>query len=82
MKPNKAGKHMWLQAQVANQNMKQNGQTQDADGMQAFFCIIYDAVRGYISTPILLIGDSEPTAPTLRLRLPPQDIQHFKIKTV
>ena len=47
MKPNKADKNMWLRDQIANQNQKQNAQTQDADGMQAFFCVIYDTVRGY-----------------------------------
>ena len=32
---------MWLWAQTANQNLKQNAQTQDADGMQAFFFVLY-----------------------------------------
>ena len=35
MKPNNAGKGMWLRAQTANQKSKQNVETQDADGMQA-----------------------------------------------
>ena len=65
VKPNKAGKNMWLRARIANQNLKQNVQTQDADGMQAFFCVTYDTARGNISTPILLIGSSVPPAPTL-----------------
>ena len=35
MKPSNSGKDMWLQAQTANQKLKQNAPTQDADGMQA-----------------------------------------------
>ena len=35
MKPYNAGEDMWLRAQTANQKLKQNAQTQDADGMQA-----------------------------------------------
>ena len=35
MKPNNAGKDMSQWAQTAIQKLKQNGQTQDADGMQA-----------------------------------------------
>ena len=35
MKPNNAGKNIWLRAQTLNQKLKQNAQTQDADGMQA-----------------------------------------------
>ena len=34
MKPNKAGKDMWLRSQTAHQKLKQKAQTQDADGMQ------------------------------------------------
>ena len=56
MKPNKANENMWLRAQISKQNLKQNPQTQDADGMQTFFCVIYDTVRGYISALTLLIG--------------------------
>ena len=37
MQSNNAGKNMWLRAQTANQKLKQNAQTQDADGMQDFF---------------------------------------------
>ena len=40
MKPNDAGKVMWLQAQTANQKLKQNVQTQDADIMPVIFCDI------------------------------------------
>ena len=40
MKPNNAGKNMSLRPQTANQKFKQNSQTQDADGMQAFFSVI------------------------------------------
>ena len=36
MKPNRAGKNMWLRVQIANQNLKQNAQTQDAVGVQTF----------------------------------------------
>ena len=35
MKPNNAGKGIWLRAQATNQKLKQNAETQDADGMQA-----------------------------------------------
>ena len=35
MKPNNAGDDMWLRAQTANQNLKQNTQAQIADSMQA-----------------------------------------------
>ena len=66
MKPNKAGKNMWLRAQIVNQNLKQNAQTEDADGMQTFFCVIYDTALGNISTLILLIG--APSPPPLRFR--------------
>ena len=55
MKPSNAGTGMWLWAQTANQNLKQNVQIQDADVMQAFFCVIFDTVRGYNSTVILLV---------------------------
>ena len=48
MKPNKAGKNMWLRAQIANKKLKQNTQTQGADGVQTSFWVIYDTVRGYI----------------------------------
>ena len=34
MKPNNAGEDMWLQTDSANENLKQNAQTHDADGMQ------------------------------------------------
>ena len=58
MKPNNAGKNKWLRAQTLNQKLK-NAQTQDADGGQAFFCVIYDTVRGHTSTLLVLIGSSE-----------------------
>ena len=35
MKPNNAGKHMWLRAQTANKKLKQNVETQDVGGIQA-----------------------------------------------
>ena len=35
MKPIMTGEDMWLQAPTANQKLKQNAQTQDADGRQA-----------------------------------------------
>ena len=34
MKPNKADKGMWLRAQTANQQLKQNAESQDVDDMQ------------------------------------------------
>ena len=34
MKPNDAGEDMWLWAETANENLKEEAQTQDADGMQ------------------------------------------------
>ena len=45
MKPNNAGKDMWLRDKTANQKLKQNVQTQDADPLQAFLCVIQDTVR-------------------------------------
>ena len=59
MKPNNTGKNKLLQAQTVNQKLNHNAQTQDADRMQAFFCVIYDTVRGCISTIILLIEGGE-----------------------
>ena len=41
MKPNKADRNLWLWAQITNQNLKQNAQTQDADGRQVFFSVLY-----------------------------------------
>ena len=35
MKPNKAGKGMWLRDQTANQKFTQNAKKQNFDGMQA-----------------------------------------------
>ena len=40
--------------------MKQNAQTQDADGRQAFFSDICDTFKGHISTSIISVGGSEP----------------------
>ena len=50
MKPNNAGKNIWMRAQTLNQKLKQNAQTQNVDGRVAFFCVIYDTIKGYIST--------------------------------
>ena len=36
MKPNNADKNIWLRAQTLNHKLKQNAQTHDADGRQAF----------------------------------------------
>ena len=36
MKPNNAGKNIGMRAQTLNQKLKQNTQTQDFDGKQAF----------------------------------------------
>ena len=30
---------MWLRARIANQNLKQTAQTQDADGVKTFFAL-------------------------------------------
>ena len=46
MKPNNSGENMWLRAEAANQNLKQNTQTQNADGMQAFFVSYMPQVEG------------------------------------
>ena len=35
MRPNNASKAMWLWAETANEKLKQDVQTQDADDMQA-----------------------------------------------
>ena len=37
IKPNDADKNLWLQAQTLNQKLKENAQTHEADGRQAFF---------------------------------------------
>ena len=59
---------MWLRAQTANLEMKENAQTRDADGVQASFCVIYDTVRTFISTRILLIGEGLQAPSSLRFR--------------
>ena len=41
MKPNNTGKEMWQRAQTANQKLKQNAQTHDADSMQAISVLYY-----------------------------------------
>ena len=46
---------MWLLDQSANRTLKQNAQTQHADAIQAFFYILYDTIRIFISTTTLLI---------------------------
>ena len=55
MKPIDASKNIGLQAQTLNQKLKHNAHTQEADGTQAFFSVIYDNFRGNISPLILLI---------------------------
>ena len=40
---------MWLRAQATNKKIE--------IGMQVFFCVKYDTVRGYISTIILLVKE-------------------------
>ena len=84
MKPKNAGKNMWLRAQTAKQKLKQNAQIQDGDGVQAFFCVINDSVRGEISPTVLLVGGgaSSHQPPTFLLRLLQRNMQHFKTKTV
>ena len=57
MQPNNAHKNIWLSAQTLNQKLKENAQTQDAYGRQAFLCVIYDIFRAHISTLILLLAD-------------------------
>ena len=57
MKPNNAGKNMWLRAQTTNRKLKQNAQVQEVDGMQYFFFVKYDTVRGYNSTKMLLVEE-------------------------
>ena len=64
MEPNNASINLWLLAQTANQKMKQNSQIQDADDMQAFFCVKFDTVMAFVSTIILSeVVVSEPRAP-------------------
>ena len=57
---------MWLRAQPANQNLKQNVRTQDAVGMQAL-SVLNMRVKEFISTIILLIGEGVQTAGPQRL---------------
>ena len=61
MNLNNADKNMRLRAQITNQKLKQNAQTQDADGMQAFFCVKNDAISGYISTTVRLMRREVPS---------------------
>ena len=68
IKPNIAGKNIRLRAQTLNQKLKQNAQTQDDDGVQAFFYVIYDTFRGHISTLILFMGGGFRATFTLRFR--------------
>ena len=65
MKASNAGKVMLLRAQITNQNLKQNAETQDVYRHASLVCIIYDTVTGYISTIIHFMGwvVSEPSAP-------------------
>ena len=65
---NNAGKSMWLSAQTTNQKLKQNAQTQDADGMQAFVCAIYDTVI------------SQQTYSRLRIKRPPYKKEFQKLE--
>ena len=66
MKSNNAFKNMWLRAETVNQKLKNNAQTQDAYGIQAFPSAMYDIAREHISTKKLLIGGggggSEPSS--------------------
>ena len=39
MEQSNAGKDMWLEAQTANQELKQNAETQEFDGQQS--CLYY-----------------------------------------
>ena len=39
MKPNNAGKCMWLRAQTENEKFEQEAKTQDTGGMQAVFML-------------------------------------------
>ena len=39
MRPNNAGRDMWLEAQTTNQNVKHNPQTQDADVIWELFVL-------------------------------------------
>ena len=84
MKLNNTGKNMWLWAQTLNQNLKGNAQAQDADGWQAFFCVMYDIFRGHISTLVLLTGGgaASPHPAKFLLRLWQSDMQLFKTKTL
>ena len=60
-------------AGTSNKNLKQNTQIQYTDGVQAFFCVIYDIVRSYISTVKLLVGEApgpRPPAPNVSAETP------------
>ena len=73
MKPNIAAKDVWLLAQTANENLKQDTlTTQDADGMQAIpqqYCVSLE-------------GAPSPWPPTFLLRFQSRDMQHFKTNTL
>ena len=76
MKPSNAGKDTWPRAQIANQKLKQNVQTPDADGMQVFFFEFFsDTIREHISK--ILHGP-----PPVSAEVPVFDMQHFKRRIV
>ena len=68
MKPNNAGKNMWLRVQTVNQKLKHNAPTQGADDVLAFSCVMHDTVRGHISTILLLIRRGAQASILLRFR--------------
>ena len=64
---------MWLWAQTAGENSKQNVQIHDADGVQAFLCVIYDTVGGlYLNSNTTSSRGvvSEPPAPYVPAEAP------------
>ena len=75
---------MWLRGQFVNHNLRQNAQIQDADSMQAFFCVINDTLRCYISTKntISSAGAASPKAPYISAEAASRDMQLFKTNTV
>ena len=88
MKPNNAGRDMWLRAQTVNQKFNENVQTQDTYVM-LYLCFVfakYDTATGYISRIIDFMGgrggESEFSTPTFPLRLLPHDMQHLEMKAV
>ena len=71
---------MWLRTNTANQMFKRNVQTQNADGMEVFFSVLYMTQLEAISQQYYHSweGSSEASAYQLSAESQALDMQHFK----